>query len=65
MTPKTKKDYSSYFIESLKAVRMRTLPTLDLDQNPPVCYEGMSWAKSIYYLFYWWVKKLKRRLKLK
>ena len=51
---------NNYFIESLRAVKYRTMPVLNLDKNPPVSEKGISWIESIYWLFYWWIKHIIR-----
>lgn len=43
----------SYFTESLKACKRRTMPYIDMD-NGDVRVEGMPWWKAIGLTIYFW-----------
>jgi hypothetical protein len=50
-----------YFKNSLQATYFRTLDAIDLDNGGKII-PGISWTKSIYLMFYYWIKKLIKTL---
>lgn len=50
-----------YLKKCFQACYNRTLPWVDLD-NDGERHDGMSWPRSIGMMFYFWFRKLKRKL---